>query len=58
MKEQDMMKALQGLPADMIEEYLPKERLDILIKVTGEDSRIFILKPHGKKYEDICEAIL
>ena len=44
--------------ADMIEEYLPKERLDIQIKVTGEDSRSFILKPHGKKYEDICEAIL
>ena len=44
--------------ADMIEEVLPKERLDINIKVTGEDSRIFILRPHGKVYEDICEAIL
>ena len=44
--------------ADMIEEYLPKERLDITIKVTGEDTRVFILKPHGKVYEDICEAIL
>ena len=44
--------------ADMIGDYLPKERLDITIKVTGEDSRIFILKPYGKKYEDICEAIL
>ena len=44
--------------ADMIEEHLPKERLDIYIKVTGEDSRVIILKPHGKVYEDICEAIL
>ena len=44
--------------ADMIEEYLPTERLDITIKVTGEDTRVFILKPHGKVYEDICEAIL
>ena len=44
--------------ADMIEEYLPKERLDIRIKVTGENSRVFVLKPYGKKYEDICEAIL
>ena len=44
--------------ADMIEEYLPKERLDINIRVTGEDSRVIILKPHGKVYEDICEAIL
>ncbi len=44
--------------ADMIEDHLPKERLDINIKVTGEDTRVFILKPHGKVYEDICEAIL
>ena len=44
--------------ADMIEDHLPKERLDIQIKVTGEDSRTFILKPYGRKYEDICEAIL
>ena len=44
--------------ADMIEDKLPKERLDIYIKVTGEDTRVFVLKPHGKVYEDICEAIL
>lgn len=44
--------------ADMIEEYLPKERLDINIRVTSEDTRVFVLKPHGKVYEDICEAIL
>ena len=44
--------------ADMINDHLPKERLDIFIKVTGEDSRTIILKPHGKLYEDICEAIL
>ena len=44
--------------ADMINDHLPKERLDINIRVTGEDTRVFILKPHGKVYEDICEAIL
>lgn len=44
--------------ADMIQNHLPEERLDILIKVTGEDTRTFVLTPHGKKYEDICEAIL
>ena len=44
--------------ADMIKDYLPKERLDITIRVTGEDTRVFILKPYGKVYEDICEAIL
>lgn len=44
--------------ADMISEHLPDERLDIEFKVTGEDTRTIILKPHGKVYEDICEAIL
>ena len=44
--------------ADMIIDKLPKERLDINIKVTGEDTRVFVLTPHGKKYEDICEATL
>ena len=44
--------------ADMILEKLPKERLDITIKVTGEDTRVFVLVPHGKRYEDICEAII
>ena len=44
--------------AEMIKDYLPEERLDIEIKVTGEETRTFILKPIGKKYEDICEAIL
>ena len=44
--------------ADIIENHLPKERLDINIRVTGENTRVMILKPHGKVYEDICEAIL
>ena len=44
--------------ADMILDNLPKERLDITIKVTGEDTRVFVLAPHGKRYEDICEAII
>lgn len=44
--------------AEMIEKYLPEERLDINIRITSEDTRVFILKPIGKRYEDICEAIL
>lgn len=46
--------------ADMIPEYLPEERLDIKIKVSeeDEDTRIFIITPHGKEYEDLCEAVL
>jgi len=44
--------------ADMIEEYLPEERLDIKFKVIDEDTRVLIFKPHGTKYEELCEAIL
>ena len=44
--------------AEMIENYLPEERLEITIKMIGEDKRTIILKPYGKKYEDICEAVL
>ncbi len=44
--------------ADMIADYLPEERLDIRIKVLDEDTRVLLLTPHGKDYEDICEAVL
>ncbi|MDD6223761.1 MAG: tRNA (adenosine(37)-N6)-threonylcarbamoyltransferase complex ATPase subunit type 1 TsaE [bacterium] len=46
--------------ADMIPEYLPEERLEIKIKISeeAEDTRIFILTPIGKQYEDLCEAVL
>ncbi len=44
--------------ADTIEEYLPEERLDIKIKIIDENRRLFIIKPYGKKYEDVCESIL
>ncbi len=44
--------------ADMIGDHLPEERLDINIRITGEDTRVFVLVPHGKRYEEICEAVL
>lgn len=44
--------------ADMIKPILPKERLDIKFIVVDENKRLLILEPHGKKYEDICEAVL
>lgn len=44
--------------ANMISDILPKERLDIKFKVVGENKRILIITPHGKKYEEICEAVL
>ncbi len=44
--------------ADTITEHLPDKRLDIKIKVIDEEKRVFIMEPHGKKYEDLCEAVL
>ena len=44
--------------ADMIEDYLPEERLDISIKAVDEDVRVLKITPHGEKYEEICEAVL
>ena len=44
--------------ADMIEDYLPEERLEIKFKVVDEDTRVLVFKPYGTKYEEICEAIL
>lgn len=44
--------------ADMIPDYLPKNRLDIKIKIIDENKRIFIIKPHGSKYENLCESVL
>lgn len=44
--------------ADTIKDYLPDERLDIKIKVIDEDTRVLTFIPHGRIYEEICEAIL
>lgn len=44
--------------ADTIKDVLPKNRLDIKIKIAGENSRILVIKPHGKEYEELCEAVL
>jgi len=44
--------------ADMIKDYLPQERLDIFFRVVDEDKRSLTLQPHGKKYEELCEAVL
>ena len=46
--------------ADMIEELLPEERLEIKFKLSDEDedTRIITVTPYGTEYEEICEAIL
>lgn len=44
--------------SDMIRDVLPDERLEINFKIVGEDTRLVIIKPIGKRYEDLCEAVL
>lgn len=44
--------------ADIVRDHLPEERLDIRIVLLDEDTRIFVITPHGKKYIDLCEAVL
>ena len=44
--------------AEMLEEDLPEDRLDITFKVIDEDTRILVFTPHGSKYEDVCAAVL
>ena len=44
--------------ADMIKDYLPKDRLDIKIKIVDENTRVLVLTPYGDKYVSICEDII
>lgn len=44
--------------SSMISDILPEERLEIKIKITSENKRVFYLNPIGKKYEELCEAVL
>ncbi len=44
--------------ANLIEDYLPEERLDVFFKVVEEDTRVIKFVPHGQKYEELCEDAL
>lgn len=46
--------------SDMIQDYLPEERLEIKFKIseTEEDTRTIIITPIGRQYEELCEAVL
>ena len=43
--------------ADMIKDKLPEERLEIKFRIIDENTRVLVLIPYGKEYEDICGAI-
>ena len=44
--------------AETIKDILPKERLEISFKIVDENKRVWLIKPCGKAYEDLCEAVL
>lgn len=44
--------------SDMIADELPNERLEISFRIVGENTRVLVIKPFGKRYEDLCEAVL
>ena len=44
--------------ADLISDILPKDRLDIRIKIVDENKRVFYITPHEEEYEDLCERVL
>ena len=43
--------------AHINEEQLPNERLNISIYHQGNDSRKLVIKPMGKRYEQLCKEI-
>ncbi len=44
--------------SNTIKDILPKDRLEIKFKVIDENRRTLIITPYGKKYEELCEAVL
>jgi len=44
--------------SELIEDYLPDERLDIKFVILDENTRIIKLEPHGTLYEEICSSVL
>ena len=41
-----------------IKDILPKNRLEIKIKVIDENKRSIMINAYGKEYEELCEAVL
>ncbi len=46
--------------SDMIQDILPEERLELRFRILDdiENTRVIVITPYGKKYEDLCEAVL
>ena len=44
--------------AELIEDKLPENRLDVNIMVVNEDTRVLKFTPHGQVYEELCNSVL
>lgn len=44
--------------AELIENRLPKERLDIEFKIISENKRVLKITAYGEQYESLCESVL
>ena len=44
--------------SDLIEDILPKNRLNMKFSMVDENTRQIVITPHGSKYEDLCERVL
>lgn len=44
--------------SDIIKDILPEERLNITIKIIDENTRVLVLEPIGKQYDDLCNMVI
>ena len=44
--------------ADIIQDELPEERLEIKFKIIDENTRILVITPYGQAYEELCDSAL
>ena len=44
--------------AELIQNDLPDERLEIKFKIIDENTRVLVFNPIGKIYEELCESVL
>ncbi len=44
--------------SEIIADYLPQERLDIVFKFVDENTRVLTFSPHGQVYEELCDSVL
>ena len=44
--------------ADIIQDELPEERLEIKFKIIDENTRLLVITPYGQAYEELCDSAL